>query len=113
MCLTYDGFADTKGEEHLIAIIDYGAGNLRSVVNAIAKVGYEATITNDAEVILGADVVVLPGVGAARDTMNSLVEMGVDKVIHQFVSSEGRFWRYALACRFCFPPQKKRAGMSV
>ncbi len=71
----------------MIAIIDYGAGNLRSVVNAIAKVGYEANITNNADTILDADVVVLPGVGAANDTMNSLVGLGIDNVIHKVVAS--------------------------
>ena len=71
----------------MIAIIDYGAGNLRSVVNAIAKVGYEAKVTSDANTILNADVVVLPGVGAARDTMDSLVGLGIDKVIHKVVAS--------------------------
>jgi len=75
------------GDGHLIAIIDYGAGNLRSVVNAIARVGYEATVTSDADTILNADVVVLPGVGAAADTMNSLSNLGVDKVIHKIVSN--------------------------
>ena len=71
----------------MIAVIDYGAGNLRRVVNAIAKVGYKAEVTNDADTILNADVVVLPGVGAAGDTMNSLVDLGIDKVIHKVVSS--------------------------
>jgi glutamine amidotransferase len=75
------------GDGHLIAIIDYGAGNLRSVVNAIAKVGYEATVTSDADTILNADVVVLPGVGAAVNTMNSLSDLGIDKVMHKVVSS--------------------------
>lgn len=86
----------------MIAIIDYGAGNLRSVVNAIAKVGYEATVTSDADVIANADVVVLPGVGAAADTMNSLVELGVDKVIHQVVASGKPFLAICIGLQVLF-----------
>jgi len=86
----------------LIAIIDYGAGNLRSVVNAIAQVGHEATITNDAKVILDADVVVLPGVGAARDTMNSLVDLGIDKVICRVVSSGKPFLAICIGLQVLF-----------
>ncbi|MFC1998674.1 imidazole glycerol phosphate synthase subunit HisH [Chloroflexota bacterium] len=86
----------------MIAIIDYGAGNLRSVVNAIAKVGYEATVTSDADTILNADVVVLPGVGAARDTMDSLAELGVDKVIHQVVASGKPFLAICIGLQVMF-----------
>ncbi len=86
----------------MIAVIDYGAGNLRSVVNAIAKVGYEAHVTNDADTILNADVVVLPGVGAAGDTMNSLVKLGIDKVIHEVVSAERPFLAICIGLQVLF-----------
>jgi len=59
-----------------IAIIDYGAGNLRSVANALTKLGYQPTVTDNTDKVLSAGAVILPGVGAAADTMHSLRESG-------------------------------------
>lgn len=72
-----------------VAVIDYGMGNLHSVAKALEKVGegVEIKVTADAETILSADRVVLPGVGAMRDCMGEIVRLGLDKVIHQFVES--------------------------
>jgi len=53
----------------MIAVVDYGMGNLRSVEKALQKVGEEALVTSDAEKILNSEGVVLPGVGAFRDCM--------------------------------------------
>lgn len=69
-----------------IAIIDYGAGNLRSVNNAIVRLGYQVEITNRAENILKAKAVVFPGVGAAGDTMFTLRKLGLIQVINQLVA---------------------------
>ena len=76
-------------KDQTIAIIDYGAGNLRSVANAITKLGYQPRITANPNDVLRAPAVILPGVGAAADTMRSLVAAGMDRVIHQLIS-EGR-----------------------
>ena len=65
----------------MIAVINYGAGNLRSVTNAINRLGYQAVITDQPEDILRASAVFLPGVGAAGDTMNSLKSLGLTGVI--------------------------------
>ena len=73
----------------MIAIIDYGAGNLRSVANAIARLGYQSSVAASPSEVLSAAVVILPGVGAAADTMRSLVESGMADVIRQLVI-EGR-----------------------
>lgn len=72
-----------------VAVIDYGMGNLHSVAKALEKVGegVEVKVTADAETILSADRVVLPGVGAMRDCVGEIVRLGLDKVIHQFVES--------------------------
>lgn len=70
----------------MIAIIDYGAGNLLSVSNAIKKLGYHPVITSNIDDVLNAAAVILPGVGAAGDTMRSLVKLGMDKVIKKLVS---------------------------
>ena len=67
----------------MIAIIDYGMGNLRSVQKAFEFLGYDAFITDLPDVILSADHVVLPGVGAFRDAMTRLNETGLDAVIRQ------------------------------
>ena len=60
----------------MIAIIDYGMGNLRSVQKGFEKVGYDAVVTADPKVVLEADKVVLPGVGAFRDCMRNLEQGG-------------------------------------
>ena len=63
----------------MIAIIDYGMGNLRSVQKAFEHLGFEAVITDDASVVEQADRVVLPGVGAFEDAMARLRETGLDR----------------------------------
>ena len=70
----------------MIAIIDYGAGNIGSVNNAITKLGYKATITNKPSVVLDAKAVILPGVGSAGDTMESLQSIGMIEVIEELIS---------------------------
>jgi len=72
----------------MIAIIDYGAGNICSVANAIAHLGYDAVITSSPEEILAADAVFLPGVGAAGDTMASLGKLGLTRVILELVAED-------------------------
>jgi len=73
----------------MIAIIDYGMGNLRSVQKAFEKVGFEALVTSDPKVVLEAERVVLPGVGAFRDCMRNLEEGGFIEPILRVIS-EGR-----------------------
>ena len=65
----------------MIAIIDYKAGNISSVRNALSRFGYECVITDDSEVILQADKVIFPGVGEASSAMAILKEKGLDKTI--------------------------------
>lgn len=60
----------------MIAIIDYGMGNLRSVQKGFEKVGFDAVVTSDPKLVLSADKVVLPGVGAFGDCMRNLEEGG-------------------------------------
>lgn len=69
----------------MIAIIDYDAGNIKSVEKALLSLGEEPVITRDREQILNADKVILPGVGAFGDAMQKLKEYGMDKVIHEVV----------------------------
>ncbi len=73
----------------MIAIIDYGMGNLRSVQKGFEKVGFEAVVTSDPKAILGAERIVLPGVGAFRDCMKNLEQGGfIDPILR--VINEGR-----------------------
>jgi len=69
----------------MIAIIDYGAGNLRSVANAITKLGYLSKVTSNPSEVLDAVAVILPGVGAAGDTMKSLEKLGMIDAIWQLI----------------------------
>ena len=65
----------------MIAIIDYDAGNVKSVQNALKKLGFEAVITSDIETIKNAEKVIFPGVGEASSAMKKLQERGLDAVI--------------------------------
>lgn len=67
----------------MIAIIDYGMGNLRSVQKAFEFAGYEAVVTSDADLIRNAEKVVLPGVGAIADAVAALDESGLIPVIKE------------------------------
>ncbi|MBI4315511.1 MAG: imidazole glycerol phosphate synthase subunit HisH [Chloroflexi bacterium] len=69
----------------MIALIDYGIGNLRSVQKALEHVGATVTLTEDADTILAADKVVLPGVGAFGDGMKGLRARGLDGVVREVV----------------------------
>ena len=71
----------------MIAIIDYGMGNLRSVQKAFEFLGFEAVITDDPAVIESAEKVILPGVGAFCDAIKTIREKGIDKVIYRVVEA--------------------------
>ncbi len=71
----------------MTAIIDYGAGNLHSVQNALALLGEESIVTGEREEILAADRVILPGVGAFGDAMKRLCETGLDDVVREVANS--------------------------
>jgi len=70
----------------LISVIDYGAGNLRSVNNALLKLGFQPETTSSPEVVLNSSAVIFPGVGAAADAMQYLRESGLDEAIRDSVN---------------------------
>ena len=72
-------------------VIDYGAGNLRSVVRALSHVGANLLVTSDPDVVRHAAAVVLPGVGATLDTMQSLQKLGMQAAIHEVVQANVPF----------------------
>ena len=69
----------------MIAIIDYDAGNIKSVEKALKRLGQEVKVTRDREEILHADKVILPGVGSFGDAMEKLVNYGLKDVIYDVV----------------------------
>ena len=79
----------------MIAIIDYDAGNLKSVEKALAAVGQESVITRDFQTILSADKVILPGVGAFSDAMHNLKKYDLDQVIREV--AEKKRYRYSVS----------------
>ncbi len=86
----------------MIAIIDYGMGNLRSVQKGFERVGHEAVVTSDAKTILNADKVVLPGVGAFPDCMRNLGEYGLIDAVHKTISSGKPFLGICLGLQLLF-----------
>lgn len=72
----------------MIAIVDYGMGNLASVSNALQKIGCETFITTDPEAIVSADKVLLPGVGAFADAIKLLRDRGIDGSLHEVVKRQ-------------------------
>lgn len=73
----------------MIAIVDYGVGNLFSLASSLAAVGVEATATSDKEVIRSAEKIILPGVGAFRDARDKLFASGLaDVVLEQAASGK-------------------------
>jgi len=71
----------------VIAIIDYGMGNLHSVSKAVERLGCEMVVTADPAVIMAADGAILPGVGAFGDAMQNLRETGLDTVVRDYAAS--------------------------
>ncbi len=86
----------------MIAIIDYGMGNLRSVQKGFERVGREAVVTSDPKVILSAAKVVLPGVGAFPDCMRNLREYGLIDAIHKSIESGKPFLGVCLGLQLLF-----------
>ena len=67
----------------MIAIIDYGVGNLFSLCSSLKAIGAEAVVTSDVDVIRSADRIILPGVGAFGDAIAKLNDTGLDKIIKE------------------------------
>ena len=86
----------------MIAMIDYDAGNIKSVEKALQKLGADVVITKDPQVILNADKVILPGVGSFGDAMNNLRKYELDEVIHQVVEKGTPFLGICLGLQLLF-----------
>ena len=95
----------------MIAIIDYDAGNIKSVEKALHKLGQETIITRDAVTILNADKVILPGVGAFGDAMENLKKYHLDKVIYQVVEKGIPFLGICLGLQLLFEKSDESKGV--
>lgn len=95
----------------MIAIIDYGAGNLRSVEKAFAYLGYETVVSSDEKEILSADKVVLPGVGAFGDAMDMLRRSGLDETVKKAVAGNIPLIGICLGMQMLFEESEEGPGV--
>ena len=95
----------------MIAIIDYDAGNIRSVEKAMAKLGQEVWITRDRERIMNADKVILPGVGSFGDAMAHLREYNRVEVIKDVVSEKKPFLGICLGLQLLYESSEETPGV--
>jgi glutamine amidotransferase len=86
----------------IITIVDYGAGNLMSVANAVKSLGYAPRVTSEAAEVLGAPLLILPGVGAAGDTMKSLRRLGLVEPLRQAAASGRPFLAICIGLQVLF-----------
>ena len=95
----------------MIAIIDYDAGNIKSVEKALNTLGQEIVVTRDAKTILNADKVILPGVGAFGDAMGKLHDYGLVEVIQKVVEKNTPFLGICLGLQLMFESSEETPGV--
>ena len=95
----------------MIAIIDYDAGNIRSVEKALQFLGQEAAVTREKDVILEAEKVILPGVGAFGDAMEKLHQYGLENVICKVVENHTPFLGICLGLQLLFERSDESPGV--
>lgn len=86
----------------MIAVIDYGVGNLFSLTSSLSRIGADSVVTGDPEVIRRADKIILPGVGAFEDARRKLSESGLDKVILDEVRNGKKIFGICLGMQMLF-----------
>ena len=102
---------DLKGFDRMIAIIDYDAGNLKSVEKALAAIGEKSVITRDFHEIEKADKVILPGVGSFGEAMDQLKKYELDKVIREVTAEEKPFLGICLGLQLLFEGSDESSGV--
>lgn len=95
----------------MVAIIDYDAGNIKSVEKAVNALGYEAVVTRDRSSILNAEHVILPGVGAFGDAMKKLHSYGLVEVIREVVANRTPFLGICLGLQLMFESSEEAPGV--
>lgn len=94
----------------MISILDYDAGNIKSVEKALQFLGQEAVITRDRDVIMSSDKVILPGVGCFKDAMDKLREYKLDKVIYDVVDADKPFLGICLGLQLLYKTSEESPG---
>ncbi len=95
----------------MIAIIDYDAGNIKSVEKALVALGQDVVVTRDREIILDADGVILPGVGAFGDAMQKLHDYDLVETIHDVVEKKTPFLGICLGLQLMFESSEETPGV--
>ena len=95
----------------MIAIIDYDAGNIKSVEKALHYLGEETVVSRDPQVLLSADKVILPGVGSFGDAMNNLNKFGLVPVIRQIADQKTPFLGICLGLQLMFKKSDETPGV--
>jgi len=95
----------------MIAVIDYDAGNIKSVIKAMEFLGADCVLTRDKEEILKADKVILPGVGCFKDAMDNLHKYGLVEVIKEFIASGKPFLGICLGLQLLFDDSEESPGV--
>lgn len=95
----------------MVAIIDYDAGNIRSVEKAVNALGYDALVTRDKDIIRNADYVILPGVGAFGDAMKKLHSYELVDVIKEVVAKNTPFLGICLGLQLMFESSEEAPGV--
>ena len=95
----------------MIAIIDYDAGNIKSVEKALQYLGQETVVSRDPQVLLKADKVILPGVGSFGDAMENLKKYGLVPVIHEIVEKGTPFLGICLGLQLLFESSEETPGV--
>ena len=95
----------------MIAIIDYDAGNIKSVEKAMQSLGEVPVVTRDREEILSADKVILPGVGSFGDAMEKIRSYGLEEVIHEVVAKKTPFLGICLGLQLMFERSDECEGV--
>ena len=94
----------------MIALIDYEAGNIKSVENALKFLGQETVLTRDRDQIWMADKVILPGVGAFGDAMDRIRDYDLEDVIHSVTDRETPFLGICLGLQLLFEESEESPG---
>ena len=95
----------------MVAIIDYDAGNIKSVEKALISLGAETVLTRNPDVILSADHIILPGVGAFGDAMEKLHHYGLVDVIREAVKRQIPFFGICLGLQLMFESSEESPGV--
>jgi len=96
----------------MIVVVDYGMGNLKSVLNAFSKLGAEVTVSGDPQTVAGASAIVVPGVGAFGKCMENLETRGLAPVIREHVRKDKRYLGICLGMQVLFGSSEEAPGVS-